>query len=32
MMQALKVDGLDGADHGGLIRYYEKLAKIEVKR
>ena len=32
MMQALKVDGLGAADHGGLIRYYEKLAKIEVQR
>lgn len=32
MMQALKVDDLGDADHGSLIRYYEKLAKIEVKR
>ncbi len=32
MMQALKVDGLGDADHGSLIRYYEKLAKAEVKR
>jgi 2-hydroxy-3-oxopropionate reductase len=32
MMQALKVDGLGDADHGSLIRYYEKMAKIEVKR
>ncbi|WP_312521954.1 2-hydroxy-3-oxopropionate reductase [Anaerospora sp.] len=32
MMQALKVDGLGDADHGSLIRYYEKMAKVEVKR
>jgi 2-hydroxy-3-oxopropionate reductase len=32
MMQALKVDGMGDLDHGSLIRYYEKLAKVEVKR
>ncbi|KIL39192.1 tartronate semialdehyde reductase [Gordoniibacillus kamchatkensis] len=32
MMQALKVDGLGDCDHGSLIRYYEKMAKVEVKR
>jgi len=32
MMQAMKVDGMEGLDHGGLIRHYEKLAKVEVKR
>jgi 2-hydroxy-3-oxopropionate reductase len=32
MMQALQVDGLGDADHGSLIRYYEKMAKIEVQR
>ncbi|WP_396146973.1 2-hydroxy-3-oxopropionate reductase [Anaerospora sp.] len=32
MMQALRVDGMGDADHGGLIRYYEKMAKVEVKR
>lgn len=32
MMQALKVDGMGDADHGSLVRYYEKLAQIEVKR
>ncbi|MDD9269515.1 2-hydroxy-3-oxopropionate reductase [Paenibacillus sp. GCM10023248] len=32
MMQALKVDGLGDCDHGSLIRYYEKLAKVEVSR
>ena len=31
MMQALKVDGLGDADHSGLIQYYEKMAKVEVK-
>jgi len=32
MMQALKVDGMGDADHGSLVRYYEKMAKVEVKR
>ena len=32
MMQALKADGFGDLDHGALIRYYEKLAKVEVKR
>lgn len=32
IMQALKADGLGDADHGALIRYWEKLAKIEVRR
>ena len=32
MMQAMRVDGMGGLDHGALIRHYEKLAKIEVKR
>lgn len=32
MMQALKVDGYGDSDHGALIRYYEKLAQVEVKR
>jgi 2-hydroxy-3-oxopropionate reductase len=32
MMQALKVDGMGDCDHGALVRYYEKLAQIEVKR
>jgi len=32
IMQALKVDGKGEDDHGGLIQYYEKLAKVEVKR
>ncbi|WP_371377534.1 2-hydroxy-3-oxopropionate reductase [Sporomusa aerivorans] len=32
MMQALKVDGLEMEDHSSLVKYYEKLAKTEVKR
>ncbi len=32
MMQALKIDGLGGCDHGALVQYYEKMAKTEVKR
>ena len=31
IMQALKVDGKAGNDHGGIIQYYEKLAKTEVR-
>jgi 2-hydroxy-3-oxopropionate reductase len=32
MMQALKVDGLGDCDHGSLVQYYEKLAKVEVSK
>ncbi|NLN41783.1 MAG: 2-hydroxy-3-oxopropionate reductase [Clostridiales bacterium] len=32
MMYALKVDGKQGDDHGGLIQFFEKLANVEVKR
>lgn len=32
MMQALRVDGMAELDHGALIRYYEKLAHVEVTR
>ncbi|MBP2655123.1 MAG: 2-hydroxy-3-oxopropionate reductase [Firmicutes bacterium] len=32
MMQSLKVDGMGQDDHSSLVRYYEKLAKVEVKR
>ncbi len=32
IMQALKVDGKGDLDHGGLIRHYEGLARVEVKR
>lgn len=31
IMQALKVDGKAGNDHGGIIQFYEKLAKAEVR-
>ena len=32
IMQALKVDGKAADDHGGIIRFYEKLAGIEVRK
>lgn len=32
VMQALKVDGKGGDDHGGIIQFYEKLAKVQVRR
>ena len=32
IMQALKVDGKAGDDHGGIIQYFEKLAGVEVKK
>lgn len=32
MMQSLKQDDLGNADHSALACYYEKLAKVEVKR
>ena len=32
IMQALKADGKGGDDHGGIIQYYEKMAKVEVRR
>ena len=31
-MQALKVDGKGADDHGGIIQFYEKLAKVQVRR
>jgi 2-hydroxy-3-oxopropionate reductase len=31
-MKALKEDGKQGDDHGGIIQYWEKLAHVEVKR
>jgi 2-hydroxy-3-oxopropionate reductase len=31
-LQALKVDGLAASDHSAIVRYYEKLAKIEVRK
>jgi 2-hydroxy-3-oxopropionate reductase len=32
MMQALKVDGKQKDDHGGLIQFYEKLAGVRVRK
>jgi 2-hydroxy-3-oxopropionate reductase len=32
MMQALKVDGKQAQDHGGLIQFHEKLAGVKVRR
>ncbi len=31
IMQALKVDGKQGDDHGGIIQFYEKLAGVTVR-
>jgi 2-hydroxy-3-oxopropionate reductase len=31
-LQALKVDGMAANDHGAIVRYYEKLAKVEVRK
>ena len=31
-MKALKADGKQEDDHGGLIQYHEKLAGVMVKR
>lgn len=31
-MKALKADGKEGDDHGGLIQYYEKLAGVKVEK
>ncbi len=31
-MQAMKVDGKAGEDHGGLIQFYEKLAGVKVRK
>jgi 2-hydroxy-3-oxopropionate reductase len=30
MMQALKADGMGDTDHCSLVKYYEKMAKVEV--
>jgi sugar phosphate isomerase/epimerase len=32
IMQALKMDDFGDSDHGAIVRYFEKQAKIEVKR
>jgi 2-hydroxy-3-oxopropionate reductase len=31
-LQALKVDGFAGNDHSAIVRYYEKLAHVEVRK
>jgi 2-hydroxy-3-oxopropionate reductase len=31
-MQALRVDGKSGDDHGGIVQFYEKLAQVQVRR
>jgi 2-hydroxy-3-oxopropionate reductase len=31
IMQALKADGKAGHDHGGIIQFYEQLAKVQVR-
>jgi len=31
VMQALKVDGKGTDDHGGIIQFYEKMAKVQVR-
>ena len=31
IMQALKADGKGGDDHGGIIQFYEQLAKVKVR-
>jgi 2-hydroxy-3-oxopropionate reductase len=31
-LQALKVDGMAANDHSAIVRYYEKNAKIEVRK
>jgi 2-hydroxy-3-oxopropionate reductase len=32
IMQALRVDGLAASDHSAIIKFYEKLAKVEVRK
>jgi 2-hydroxy-3-oxopropionate reductase len=32
VMQALRVDGKAGDDHGGIVQFYEKLAQVQVRR
>ena len=32
ILMALKVDGKGGDDHGGIIQFYERLAKTEVRQ
>jgi 2-hydroxy-3-oxopropionate reductase len=32
IMQALRVDGKAGNDHGGIVQFYERLAGVEVRK
>ncbi|MGI9952242.1 2-hydroxy-3-oxopropionate reductase [Moorellaceae bacterium AZ2] len=32
IFQALKVDGLGEADHSAIVRFYEKMAQVEVRK
>jgi 2-hydroxy-3-oxopropionate reductase len=32
IMEALKADGKAKDDHGGIIQYYEKMAKVKVRK
>ena len=32
ILQALKADGMGSLDHGAIVRFYEKVAHVEVKR
>jgi 2-hydroxy-3-oxopropionate reductase len=32
ILQALKSDGMAANDHSAIVRYYEKLAKTEVRK
>ncbi|WP_019552436.1 2-hydroxy-3-oxopropionate reductase [Propionispira raffinosivorans] len=32
IMQAVRADGLEEGDHSSIVKYYEKLAHVEVKR
>jgi 2-hydroxy-3-oxopropionate reductase len=31
-LQSLKVDGMAANDHSAIVRFYEKLAKVEVRK
>ncbi len=32
LMQALRTDGKGGDDHGGIVQFYEKVAKVNVRK
>jgi 2-hydroxy-3-oxopropionate reductase len=32
ILQSLKIDGMGDLDHGAIVRFYEKLAKVELSR